>query len=308
MSELQEQSFGLESVERSAGYIPAVVDMPKEPQGEEISRTELENVAAEVSAGRDEQIRNKESRPYDSEIAVVGKDGVRRPDNETLSIEEASHLVTGARNQSESVEDWEQRNALAAEIDALRNGVTTEQLQAEPPPVAQHPQVQEQPQPIDNDWQKHLQDPRLLNAVAQHTEQVTAQANAAAQAYNQAAMEACDRALIGLCISYPELKNITPQQLPVALEVIGKQNPQRCRDIIDHIGLINDTVKRGVEARQQQSWAQFAHYQKQFNTWGKAQDAEYEAYASQAVSPAERQSRRKRGQWCWKEATPKALR
>jgi hypothetical protein len=306
----EEQAFGLESVERSAGYIPAVVDMPREPQGEEITRTELENVAAEVSAGRDEQIREHESRPFDKSVVVTDKEGRARPPNETLTVEEASHLVTGARNQAEGIDDWNERHALAAEIDRLRGGnPSVEQLQGQQP--QQQPpgyedmsqltpeqreqrvaQVQAYAQQSTDNLAKQLQDsPALLAAVNETVRQEQARAEQAVQQYTAAAINSANTALMGLATSYPEIQGLTAQQLPVALEVISKQNPQRAKDIIDHIGLINDSVKRGAEAAQYQRQRAAAQHQAAWSRDAAICDAQYDQWSrNQGTSPAEQRA------------------
>jgi len=137
-----EQVFGAESVERSLGYVPAVVDMPTDemPGDVSIQQSELRDAAAEISKGRNEAQRERETKPLDSTVQVQGLDGKPRPENETLSIEEASHLVSGARNQQENTADRDERAALAAEIDRLRSGnPTVEQLLADQPQQPQQP-------------------------------------------------------------------------------------------------------------------------------------------------------------------------
>jgi hypothetical protein len=72
---------------------------------------------------------------------------------------------------------------------------------------------------------------------------------------------------------------LTAQQLPVALEVISKQNPQRCQDIINHIGLINDVVKKGAEAKQYQAPQAAQQHQAAWQRAAQVDDASYDQWA-----------------------------
>lgn len=110
-----------------------------------------------------------------------------------------------------------------------------------------------------------------------------------AQAYHGAAITAANTALAGLVTSYPELRGVTAEQLPVALQVVAQQNPQRAQDIVSHIGLISDTVKRGAEANTAVQQQQYVAWRHQFNAFSKAADAEYAHYVRD-VPAAERQA------------------
>jgi hypothetical protein len=298
MTEQTEQAFGEASVEQHAGWKAMEVANPvKTDDGLDVfgpGLSETGRAADELAASRDAQEREREGRPVDTERFyrhVSGpKSGERMPEQESVTAEQAAHDLTIARNQDETTADLNERDELARLIDEARSGVTSEQLGV-PEPVAIDQQVQPQVQQLlaDDDWQRHLQDPRILNAVQQHVDQANAQANAAAQAYNQAAINAAESAIVGLAVTYPELQGLTAAQFPTALGVIAKSNPQRAQSIVDHIGLINSTLQRGNEARvaQQQQW--FVQTRKQFNSWAATQDADYEAFAQQ-VPAAERRA------------------
>jgi hypothetical protein len=289
MSELQEQAFGKEGVERSLGYVPADVAMPapEERQGDiSLQETELRDAAAEITKDRNERQREVESRPVDNVVEVRDTSGHKLPDNETLSVEEASHLVTGARDQQENVADWTERVQLQADIDALRNGTTFEQLQAEP----QQPQPEAQrPLTPDEIVARKLQEsPELLQAVQNVVWQEQQKSAQAAQAASNAAITAADSALIGLATAYPELQGLNAAQFPTALAVIAKSSPQRAQNIIDHIGLIDNTLRRGNEARQAEAQRMGAAYQQwqqqqqvQWQQTAQAHDQAFDKWAEQ---------------------------
>jgi hypothetical protein len=204
MSELQEQTFGKEGVERSLGYVPASVDMPKnEPAGniDGVTTTELQDIAADLSRSRDQRVQERESRPTDATVEVRDTAGTKLPDNETLTVEEASHLVTGARDIQENNTDLDERAQLARLIDEARSGVPTEQ------PVSQ-PVVEQQPQPqasSNDELQRALQNPAVLAAVEQYTAEQNARANQACSYFEQVAQANALASYAGFIADVPEL-------------------------------------------------------------------------------------------------------
>jgi hypothetical protein len=297
MTELQsEQSFGREATEKNLGYIPAVVDLPKdEPQGDiSIEHSELRDAAKEITEGRDKERVEREGRSFDSTVEVRDSSGRKLPENQTLTAEEASHLVTGARVQEETTTDLNEQTELARLIDEARAGVTTEQLGVpEPQPlVEQQPRPEVAPHIAQNENEaiarKLQESPELLQAVQNVVWQEQQKSAQAAQAASNAAITAADSALIGLATAYPELQGLNAAQFPTALAVIAKSSPQRAQNIIDHIGLIDNTLRRGNEARQAEAQRMGAAYQQwqqqqqvQWQQTAQAHDQAFDKWAEQ---------------------------
>jgi hypothetical protein len=288
--QLDAQTFGKESVEHNLGYqaMEPIAPLPSDRSDVEITTTELEDAAAALQKDRDERL----GKPPGETVREYKQDnpnGIKLDEHFTVSAEQAAADLTAARNRDENILELDERAELQRAIDALRNDAP-EQVQPLTQPQADQigvQQEQHQQAAVDDDWQRHMQDPRVLNAIQQHTDQLNAQANQTIAAYNSAAIDAANRALIGLTVAYPELKGITAQQLPTAIQVVAQQNPQRAQDIVSSIGLINDTVARGMEAQKAQTQQWFVQHRKQWNSWAAQQDAAYEHFARQ-VPAAER--------------------
>jgi hypothetical protein len=275
---MTEQAFGQEGVEKSLGYTPALVDMPaSDERGGDISlqETELRDAADEISKARNERQREIESRPVDAAVEVQDTAGRHLPDHNTLTAEEASHLVTNARTQQENTAELDERAALAAEIDALRNGTTTEQLLNEQPPVFDQ-QQQPQAQPVLSDHErmaKVLQDnPALLAAVNQTVAQEQARAE---QAYQQAAaviQQNAHVAAAALVSNFPELQSLQPHEIGTAIQVLGQRDPQRAQQIVNFIDRIAPLVNQAVRVQEQQQQRTYAAY----HQWQANQQAQWQ--------------------------------
>jgi hypothetical protein len=294
MSELQEQTFGRESVERAAGFVPANVDMPQsEPQGDiSIQETELREAANEIVKDRNERQREIESRPVDSAIEMRDTRGHKLPDNETLSVEEASHLVTGARNKEETTIDLNERDALAREIDALRAGVTSEQLLAEPVALDQQVQprlVQDaQPSPHDRMAKAFQENPEILAGLRETIQQEQAKTNYAYEQYAAGVAQSAVTAAAALVAQFPELSNLAPQQIPTAIEVVSKQNPARAQAMIDHLKQTQRIVQDAARAQQQHQQWHAQRYRAAFDQDAARHDMAYDQWVrNQGITPAE---------------------
>jgi hypothetical protein len=296
----EEQAFGQESVEKSLGYVPAVVDMPQDvPQGDvSIQQSELRDAAAEISKARDERQRELESRPVDSTVEVRGPDGKPRPENETLSIEEASHLVTGARNQQENAADYDERVELARAIDAARNGVTSEQLLADQPQPTQQP---EQPtgdqqaasqQQFDAAKQKVLEDnPWLLSDLQQHIQQANATVHAAQQQYAAALAQNAQYAL-AIALDEPEFAGLKDlNQVGGAMAAINASNPVRAAELLNKFARVQRMTQESQKAQDQYIKQAIANHDAQFQQAARQHDHAFETWFGQEVpNPAERKA------------------
>jgi hypothetical protein len=298
MPELQEQAFGHEGVERSLGYVPANVEMraTDEREGDiSIQHTELRDAAKEIADARDQERVAREGRSVDSEVRVQDTRGDHLPPNETLTPEEASWLVTGARNKQETVTDLNERDELAREIDALRNGTTYEELQAESQPPVQQPQPEVAPHIAQNEGiaRKLQESPELLAAVQQAIANEQYKAVTAAQQYAGAVAQNAHAAVASLAAFFPELGSLRPDQIEAGIRVVASRDPQRAQEILNHLSRIEPLVRENVRVQQAQQQHTAALYQQwqanqqaQFQQAALQHDQAYDAYANAETSSA----------------------
>jgi hypothetical protein len=174
MSELQTaeetQQYGQAGIEQAQGYEPLHPPSLPEDVG-------LDDRSAQIKAGVKE-IVSRRSKPeeYTPPISVRAysdQQGNRLTEDdqnpkETVTLAEAATDLATMRVREENQAELDEREALAREIDALRNGVTTVQLNAEPPPVVDQPQpVQPQLSPDEIVANKLRESPELLAAMQQ---------------------------------------------------------------------------------------------------------------------------------------------
>jgi hypothetical protein len=256
MTEQTEQAFGEASVEQHAGWKamevanPVKVDDSLDVFGPGLSETG--RAADELAASRDVRQREREARPHDGErfYQHMGgpQFGERMPKQESVSLDQAAADLTGARNREQTTADLNERDELAREIDALRSGVTTEQLFSEQPAAEQQPQpepIAQPQQPIDPVAKALAENPALLNEVNRLVWEEQAKSNAAADRYATIAAVNAHAATAALVASYPELAHLNPAQIPTAIQVIAQQNPDRARAMVNHIQQVQSLVNEG---------------------------------------------------------------
>jgi hypothetical protein len=299
MSELEQQSFGEESVQAHQGWRemevanPVKVDDGLAEYGPDLAG--IQGAADELTRSRDAAQTAKEGRPVDTERFYRHqggpKAGERMPEQESITAEQAAHDLTVARNQDESTKDWDERNELQRLIDEARGNVTSEQLLAEPPPVfdlQQQPQP-EQPQPVqDTQLSDHermtkvlQENPQLLAGVQAYVEQANAQ-------YQAAITHNAHVAAAALVSNFPELQNLQPHEIGTAIQVIAQRDGPRAQQIVNFIERIEPLTRQAVQVQQQQQQRQVAAYQQweannraQFQQAAKQHDAAYENWCKQ---------------------------
>jgi hypothetical protein len=272
----------------------------------------LRDAANEIAKDRSQRTREIEGRSVDTTVEVQDSGGRKLPKNETLSVEEASHLVTGARNKQETVTDLNERDELARKIDAVRNGTTFEQLQAEsqqqPDPAAELAQLshdeqqqrlaaaQAQAQAATNDLARQLQgNPALLQAVSETVRQEQSRAEQAVQQAAAVIQYNAQVAAAALVSNFQELQGLQPHEIGTAIQVIGQRDPQRAQQIVNFIDRIAPLVSQAVQVREQQQQRQAAIYrqwqanqQAEFQRAGQLADAKYEQWVkAEGLSPHE---------------------
>jgi hypothetical protein len=91
-------------------------------------------------------------------------------------------------------------------------------------------------------------------------------------------------ATAALVSQFPELRGLTPEQLPVAIRTLAASNPQRAESILRHIESTRALIAENqrVQAEQVQAYGRAA--QQQWNQVSRAADDQYSAY--EATRPA----------------------
>lgn len=96
-------------------------------------------------------------------------------------------------------------------------------------------------------------------------------------------------ATAALVSQFPELHNLSAEQVPVAIKTVAQSNPERAQAMVRHIEGTQNLIaeaQRVQAAQMLQGYQQAA--QQQFSAWAKQCDDAYENWASKEVSAAER--------------------
>jgi len=309
-----DQDFGLRGVEKSQDFEPMPVINPVKPPLDspqaEAEREEYWSHTSDVLR-TDDLPADDELRKAANEIAErrrqSGRDGIvlerqytqqSGPDagetmaeNQTVSAEQAAHDLTNIRDLEANADKVSLEQEIAAAIDRIRAGDTAEQTPVTEPVIEQRQPVQ-QPEPNAQDAAiaKALQDnPALLNAVQQEIAQRQQLVDHAANEYVQAIVANSHAATAALLSNYPELAGLHPYQVPTAIQLVARQNPQRGQQMVNHIEQVRAMVAEGQQAQQQQAAQQQAQLQQQWNHYAAQHDAAYENFVKD-VPAAERRA------------------
>jgi hypothetical protein len=224
--------------------------------------------------------RDEEAQPLPIQYLHQGgsKAGQPMPDNQTVSAEQASHDLT---NYWQAVAE-SQEAELNAEIARAMKEVLGEQQQVtEAPPEAAQPEVNQG----DDEVAKALQNPKILAAVEQYVQQHAAGAEQARLQYQSAMAQNALAAATSLFVSYPELQGVRGDQIPAAISVLQKTNPQRAEAMVRHIRDVNDLIGQHQQAQAAEYQAQQVRGRQQFDQTAKNADADWQAWADTQDGP-----------------------
>ena len=131
---------------------------------------------------------------------------------------------------------------------------------------------------------KALQNPKVLAAVQQHVAQAEAQSNAISNYYAQAVQHNSLAATAALVSQFPELQNLTAEQIPIAIKTIAASQPERAQSMIRQIENTSRLVAESqrVQAAQAQAYQEAAR--QQFERAAADADANYNDYAKEHLS------------------------
>ncbi len=278
-----EQHFGVASVESALGYVPVPKEEPQPIEGPEYEakRADLFKAGAELLKQREQEAQESEPivRAY---VQTTGpKAGQALPEEEIISLERAGADLTEMREGEAAVEEKLLDNSIAEAIDALRSG-EPEAAQQEAPPQSDAIPT---PEPIkttdlDPEVKAALENPKVLNAISEQVAQGTFQTQAAADAFAAATAQNAIAATAALIGQFPELSNLSPEQVPIAIQTLARSNPERAADMVRHIEGVTGMVREAQRAQVARS----AIAQHQFQQAARAEDEKWDRWARSQVS------------------------
>jgi hypothetical protein len=225
------------------------------------------------------------------------KAGEKMPEDQTVSVDQASADLTRFRSQVAEARKAAEDQELAAAFDAIIRQDAQQPADAQQHPVEQQAQPEPIVQPVTADPVPHaevieaLRNPKVLAALDQERQQYAAQAEQARQAYEAGLAQNASLFLGAMGARHAELRGVHPSQWGAIIQSLNQTNPRRAGEILTEIEGGKNFLAQAQQAevaRQQQAQAQYQAYQqqsqRQWQTYTGAQDSEY--YAFEQTRPA----------------------
>jgi hypothetical protein len=233
----------------------------------------IQSAAAEVTRAREEARVPQEPEPTPREYRLQNGLGDKVPANQTITPEKAADDLTALREQELNAQTPDPAEVANA-IDAAR----AEYLQQPAQPEAQQqPQEQPQQQPVDDgidpEIRQALENPKVRAAL----EAEVASVEQARQQYVSATRTAAQLSAAALFSQFPELSSLTEAQLPIALQMIQRQDPAKAAAIENAFQRTKGLWQASQAAEQQRAATQQRVQTEQTKAWIAQQDKAYDA-------------------------------
>ena len=251
-----EEAFGRAGNEAAQGFVPLADPPPPEEREYGSDQDGLKEAASDLVESR-RQTSPVIERKYTGNGAA---DGEEVPANRTIDQKRAVHDLTVLREVEALQTDAEANQHLAQGIDHARAAVLGQDLPAQPeqPAFEQQPEAEMAPESgIDPEIQKALENPKIRHAL----ETEMASVESARHQYAQATTQAAQVAAAALYANFPELSRLTTEQLPVALQIMAQQNPQRHAQVTEHLNHTRALYGAAQQAQAQQQQMDVARFQ-----------------------------------------------
>jgi hypothetical protein len=232
----------------------------------------IQSAAAEVTRAREEARVPHEAEPTLREYRLENGLGAPVPANRTITAEKASDDLTRLRAE-EAASQQPDRAAEAAAIDAARQAYFNPQEQQQPQPEAQQQQQQPVDDTIDPEIRQALENPKIRAAL----EAEVASVEQARQQYVSATRTAAQLSAAAMFSQWPELSSLTEAQLPVALQLIQRQDPAKAAAIENAFQRTKGLWQASQQAEQQRAATQQQVQAQQTKAWIAQQDKAYDA-------------------------------
>jgi hypothetical protein len=304
MSEQNEEfATGQRSIEQAQGYLPPLPDTSKaEAQA-------VEDKAVNDYVERTNELNRataaEEDMPLDlgyNRLDGEGRVDKRVPVSKEKAAADLSRYREGLAETHQALRDQQlkeqleqARSPLAKEIvegkaeteQAFDRGYEAAQAAAERAQQAQQPEQPVQ-QPVDQDLSRILQEnPRLMEAINQQRAIDMHQGQQAVAYAEQWVQDNAKQALAGVFVRHPELAALSDwRQLPVAMEILSKSNPQKAQEIVQEISGIQSLLQQSAQVQQQQQQRAAQQYQYQWDRFKADEDAKFISRNPQMADPA----------------------
>jgi hypothetical protein len=293
------REFGKASVESAQGFTP----MP------EVSKPEPE---VDTSAPPKAWERPDDWRRQGPELTPVQYNRIdssgRRTDERsderlTLTPERAARDLSqhrrGLQETADALRDLELQDQVEKLKSPLRAAVNEAEADGEAAAEAlkyesqaqqqNEQQQQEQPQSAEGDpVRRALEDPRVLSAVMEQRQRDLAEGQRAIDNAYTAVQQSAAMARAAIFSRHPEIANLAPDQLQVALNVLAQSNPEKYNAIRADYEAAQGLLQTAAQAQAQRQQVDAQHAAAQFQAWSKAQDDAFDAELGK--QPPERQA------------------
>ncbi len=259
-----EPAFGLEGVEREAGYTPFKEEKAEDEAGGELTvREAADEVVAQHQGTAESDIRRYS--PLD-DLA----------DNVTLTLEQASKMLSDEHAADTKAAEEAEADRLRAEVDELR-GVKPEAAEKESGAKAAEPPTPAVEGELDPEIEKALNNPKIQAAISQHVGEVEA-----ARQHHVAGLNAATQiAQATFMAQFPEFAHIPAERMGEAVQAMIQQDPARAAQVAAAIQRTSGLFEQQRIAHQQAEQAKA----RRFTEYAKASDARFEQLAKDV--PAE---------------------
>ena len=148
-------------------------------------------------------------------------------------------------------------------------------------PEAQQPTPQAQPEapyvtPTPGSDPRIAEELNRSPALRSALEAEVKQIEQAKAAYAKAAEDAVKISAASFFTAFPELSGMSREQLPVAVQLMQRTNPQRAAQIIEHAKTVQGLYTQSENIRQQQEQQTQRQHAQQFEQFAEASDAAFE--------------------------------
>lgn len=257
---------------RDAGFVE-MPDPAKETESKE-----------EINVNEAAKLLNKPPPPI-VERNYLDRDSKPVDSNEAISLERAARDLAAIRQKEAETIEAEKADEVAAEADKLRGKDNKTEAEAETANDKSANEIKadevQTEGNLDQKIEEALNHPQIRQAIEDHVNS----AETSRKAYADALGLAQTFARASLLENFPDLVNLSAEQLPVALQTMAQQQPQRFQKALATLNRVASLQSEQAQEVERQS----AVDRQNFNTYAKAEDLRAEEFLKSETPQARAQ-------------------